>query len=431
MKIPNTWTMVSFTSIFDINGGTQPPKEDFIYEPKEGYIRLLQIRDFGEKPVPTYIPRVGNLRICSSDDILIARYGASIGRIVTGQEGAYNVALAKVNIPESIEKRYVWWLLKSPLFQQFITSFQRTAQNGFNKEDLKGIFVPIAPLAEQKRIVAKLDEAFKHLETLKAKLERIPELLKKFRQTVLTHAVTGRLTEEWRKGKELEEWKEVSLSQLLGKRGIFDGPFGSNLKTADYTDEGIRVIRLENIEHLGFVDGKESFISEEKYQTLLQHTVGEGDILFSSFISENIRVCILPALPTRAIAKADCFCIRPNLSQVNKKFLLYCLASSTSYCKLVKEIHGSTRPRVNTSQLKALTIPLPPLSEQELIVEIIEQVFLSADKLKTRYELLIEKIDKLPKALLTKAFRGELVPQEESDKSAIELLERIEIGEKE
>ena len=216
-QLPKNWIYISFTEVFDINGGTQPPKSVFIDEPKEGYIRLLQIRDFGNKPVPTYIPDTGKLMICKKDDILIARYGASIGRIVTGMEGSYNVALAKVSIPESINKNFVKWLLKSNIFQEPILSIQRTAQNGFNKTDLASIYIPLPPLAEQNRIAAKLDALFAQLETIKNSMAKVPLLLKDFRQQVLTQAVTGKLTEEWRKGKELGDMFDF-ISNISNER---------------------------------------------------------------------------------------------------------------------------------------------------------------------------------------------------------------------
>jgi type I restriction enzyme S subunit len=100
------WEVSSFTEVFDIQGGTQPPKNTFKYKPEKGYIRLLQIRDFGDKPVPTYISNNLKLKTCKKGDILIGRYGASVGRICSGMEGAYNVALAKVIIPEYIDPYY-------------------------------------------------------------------------------------------------------------------------------------------------------------------------------------------------------------------------------------------------------------------------------------------------------------------------------------
>lgn len=196
-KLPKNWVEVQFTNILDIVGGTQPPKSVFIYEPALGYIRLLQIRDFGDKPHPTYIPITNKISTCKKSDILIARYGASIGKILTGMEGAYNVAMAKVIIPDNVDNIYIKWLLKSNIFQLPITTIQRTAQNGFNKQDLSNLTIPLPPLAEQKRMADKLDVLFGRLETIRKATDRIPELIKTFRQQILTYAITGKLTEEW------------------------------------------------------------------------------------------------------------------------------------------------------------------------------------------------------------------------------------------
>ena len=257
-------------------------------------------------------------------------------------------------------------------------------------------------------------------------MAKIPVLLKEFRQQVLTQAVTGKLTEEWRKEKKLVQWGKTNLNGVLPKGGIFDGPFGSNLKTEDYTNKGVRVVRLENIEHLYFIKDKETYISEIKHQTLLRHTVGEGDIIFSSFISENIRACILPKLKTKAIAKADCFCIRPDEKIIDKKFLLFVLVSNTTYKQLTFHIHGATRPRINTTQLKTITIPLVSLNEQQEIVSRVESLFAKADTIEQQYQSLKEKIETLPQALLHKAFKGELTKQLESDGDARELLLQIQ-----
>ncbi|MGC2221248.1 MAG: hypothetical protein WA624_02215, partial [Methylocella sp.] len=91
---------------------------------------------------------------------------------------------------------------------------------------------------------------------------------------------------------------------------VFDGPFGSHLKTSDYVGSGIRVIRLENIGHGRFIDEKRSFISKEKYEDIRRHTVLPGDIVFSSFVSEFIRSALVPPHIPFAVNKADCFGIR-------------------------------------------------------------------------------------------------------------------------
>jgi type I restriction enzyme, S subunit len=112
---PSGWIAAPFTDVFDIQGGTQPAKSTFHYSPAPNLVRLLQIRDFGERPVPTYIQNRSSLKLCAEHDILIGRYGASVGRICTGMQGAYNVALAKVIVPDTLDRRFVFWVLHNNL----------------------------------------------------------------------------------------------------------------------------------------------------------------------------------------------------------------------------------------------------------------------------------------------------------------------------
>ena len=148
--LPEGWEIKRFEGVIDIQGGSQPPKSEFIYEEQENYIRLLQIRDFGEKPVPTFVPKNRVSKFCQETDILIARYGASLGRIVTGLSGAYNVALAKTIYDKSVlNDRFVFYLLQTPIFQKPLSMISRSAQNGFAKQDIADIKIPLPPLPEQ------------------------------------------------------------------------------------------------------------------------------------------------------------------------------------------------------------------------------------------------------------------------------------------
>jgi restriction endonuclease S subunit len=169
-----------------------------------------------------------------------------------------------------------------------------------------------------------------------------------------------------------EGWVEVSLGALLEAGGIFDGPFGSNLKTSDYTESGVRVLRLENLANLRFVEEKRTFISWPKYETLIRHTIVAGDILFGSFVDDEVRVCLVPALQTPAVAKADCFCIRPIPDGVDRRFLVYQLGTRATRDALLEEIHGVTRPRITTKQLRAFRVALAPLVEQRRIAELVD-----------------------------------------------------------
>jgi type I restriction enzyme S subunit len=197
--LPESWVKTSFGEVFKVRGGSQPPKSTFIYEPADGYIRLLQIRDFGEKPVPTYVRKDRVTKFCTEEDILIARYGASLGRILTGMAGAYNVALAKVLFNrECIDPKYVFNYLNTTFFQTPLAMMSRSAQNGFSEGELREFVFPLPPLAEQKRIVAKIEELFSELDAGEESLRRARRQLGVYRQSLLKQAFEGKLTARWR-----------------------------------------------------------------------------------------------------------------------------------------------------------------------------------------------------------------------------------------
>jgi type I restriction enzyme S subunit len=170
------------------------------------------------------------------------------------------------------------------------------------------------------------------------------------------------------------------VEDILPKGGIFDGPFGSNLKTSDYTTAGARVVRLENIGHLYFIDSKQTFVPTEKYQSLAKHAVHPGDIVFSSFVEEQIRVCVLPeSLQEMTLAKADCFTLRPDPA-IYPPYLALQLASPATYRHLGGHVHGATRPRVNTTQVRSLPVAVCSLPEQREIVRRFERLMSLANR---------------------------------------------------
>ena len=155
-EIPSTWCWVRHNQLFEISGGSQPPKSQFVDSPKSGYIRLYQIRDYGSNPMPVYIPQEKANKITKEGDIILARYGGSLGKVFWAKDGAYNVAMAKV-IPlfdsEFVNKQYLFLFYQSSIYQYLVKDHSRSAQAGFNKDDLKDLFFPLPPLEEQSRIV--------------------------------------------------------------------------------------------------------------------------------------------------------------------------------------------------------------------------------------------------------------------------------------
>ncbi|MCG2647648.1 restriction endonuclease subunit S [Alloprevotella tannerae] len=161
-KLPYNWSCISHNSIIELSGGSQPPKRKFINKPTKGYIRLFQIRDYGKNPLPVYIPNVDAVKQTHKGDILLARYGGSLGKVFIAENGAYNVAMTKVIFkqPQLIDKMFAFFYYHSRVYQDKLKEISRTAQAGFNSGDFEDLYFPLPPLAEQKRIVRKIEDLF-------------------------------------------------------------------------------------------------------------------------------------------------------------------------------------------------------------------------------------------------------------------------------
>jgi len=324
----------------------------------------------------------------------------------------------------------------------FVENIHGATRPRITTKQLREFVLRVAPVGEQRRIVGKVEALLGQVNRAKERLARVPRILKGFRRAVLAAACSGKLTNAGTGDGEVpSSWRWSTLGELLIPGGIFDGardhgsrsPVALNLRTSDYTESGVRVIRLENLAHLSFVADKRTYISMEKYAGLKQNTVVEGDILLGSFIDETLRVCILPRLDTPAVAKADCFCVRPRPELVLREYLVLQLACDRTHDALLEEVHGATRPRITTKQLRAVRVPLCSLSEQAEIVRRTKELFAVADTIGRRVSAAATQAEKLPQAILSKAFAGEMVPTEaelarqegRTYETAAELLRRI------
>lgn len=138
--VPEGWEVKTLDNIMDFQGGAQPPKNEWKYEPQNGFVRIIQIRDYDSDQYVSFVKDSEDLRKCSVHDLMIARYGASVGRICFGLAGAYNVALVKVLPSKEYYREYLRAFLKDDFFQKMLIGMSgRTAQAGFNKTNLKSI----------------------------------------------------------------------------------------------------------------------------------------------------------------------------------------------------------------------------------------------------------------------------------------------------
>ena len=293
---------------------------------------------------------------------------------------------------KNIDSEFLYYQLKF-LKNQIADLGRGTTFKEISGKTLGSVEIVLPDLKEQKRIVNKIEELFSELDSAVETLKKTKEQLAVYRQSVLKEA--------------FESITETSILVNLAER-IFDGPFGSNLKSIDYINEGIRVVRLENLKEGWFDDSKQSFVSNEKYETIKKHTVYPSDLIMSTFISDSIKVCQMPEYIKFAVNKADCIGIRLKEDVVEKKYVLYYLLSRKAYVDLEHQIHGATRPRVNTTQIKQLEIPICSKKEQKKIVSQIEAKFTICENIEKTVNDALSQADAMRQSILKKAFEGGL-----------------------
>lgn len=205
-SLPPSWQWTHFSNILDFSGGGQPPKSYFSEEKKEGFVQLIQIRDLGPNPQPVYIPREKASKFCTENDVMVGRYGASVGKVFWGKDGAYNVALIKIhNDFNAYTPNFIHLLLRSPLGQSLFGGISRSAQDGFSKKDIEHKLIPYLSIAEQHRIVDKVDE----LMTLCDQLEQQTEASIVAHQVLVT-TLLDTLTNSADADELMQNWARIS-----------------------------------------------------------------------------------------------------------------------------------------------------------------------------------------------------------------------------
>lgn len=193
------------------------------------------------------------------------------------------------------------------------------------------------------------------------------------------------------------------------KKGVVSGPFGSNLKTSDYTIDGIPIIRLQNVKRMRLDTSDLVFTSEEKYSELFPHSFEPGDILVSKLGDDLGRACIAPTSLGGGIVTADVVRIRVNSNVANVEYVMLAINNPASTIKLIGEVQGVTRPRVSLDDIRNLEIPLPSLSIQESIVGTLTKQIHSEQKMHRKISDLNKQIDYLRLSVLKAACEGGLI----------------------
>lgn len=392
-----SWDFKKLGEVTELQGGSQPPKSKFKYEEAEGYLRLLQIRDFKSDDKAVFIPKSKKNRLCYENDILIGRYGASVGKICTGKKGAYNVALMKATPDkELLNTRLYLYYLKSKLFQDELASVSsRSAQNGFSKDDIKDFIVPIPPISEQKQIVETLDKAFEKIDKAIANAEQNLQNAKELFESYLQNIFEN-------KGNDWEEKPIKDLTKIVTK--------GSSPKWqgVNYVDEGgIFFLTSKNVGEGELLLKNKKYI-EEKFNEIQKKTIlKKGDVLTNIVGASIGRTAIFNLDEITNVNQAVCL-MRCNSEKVYNYYLMYLLNSPFFKSILHDNEVDNARANLSLTFFKNLVIPLPKFEVQKEIVFKIKSFLEETKKLKAIYTQKIADLEELKKSILEKAFKGEL-----------------------
>ena len=295
------------------------------------------------------------------------------------------------------------------------------SESGMNitHEKFSQLIVPIAPLSEQKRIADKLDTVLTRVDAVNTRLARVAPLLKRLRQSVLAAATSGRLTEDWRRTNGLSSpWPWVLLGEVAR-----DFSYGSAAKSSPVGQ--VPVLRMGNIQE-GALDWSDLVFTSDPAE-IAKYRLQDGDVLFNRTNSPELVGKTAVFRGEREAIYAG-YLIRVRCSSdLLPDYLNYCLGSPAGkhYCWQVKS-DGVSQSNINAKKLAAFSFGLPSLEEQTEIVRRVETLFAFADRLEARLAQAQTAATRLTPALLAKAFRGELVPQDPNDEPAAELLRRLQ-----
>ncbi|EAC0554323.1 4'-phosphopantetheinyl transferase [Salmonella enterica subsp. enterica serovar Richmond] len=436
---PNSWILSSLPDIAGINMGQSPSSSD-VNEQGEGIVFFQGKAEFG-KLYPT--PRkycTKPTKIASVGDILLS---------IRAPVGPTNIATETTAIGRGLAAISAYRGLTDPKYLLYyfrcIEPWLSTQGTGSTFKAISGQFVkelkaPLPSFAEQKIIAEKLDTLLAQVDSTKARLEQIPQILKRFRQAVLAAATSGKLTEEWRskninapifsansdclknfRNAELpvipESWQWLRFDQIA--------EIASNLKSPlDYPNA--THIAPNHIESwTGKVFGYQTIF--EDGVTSAKHEFYKGQIIYSK---------IRPYLCKVAIATFDGLCsadMYPINSKIDTHFLFRWMLTTTFTDWASNAESRTVLPKINQKDLSEIPVPTPPLSEQHEIVRRVEQLFAYADTIEKQVNSALTRVNSLTQSILAKAFRGELTAQWRAENpdlisgenSAAALLEKI------
>ena len=428
--MPENWCWTRITVITDILNGFAFKSQHY----SSAGIRIIRITNvqdgFIQDKKPVYYPLESQKEITpfmlKDDDFLMSLTG-NVGRVAiidaSFLPAALNqrVACLRIKSEDSVRKEYIFYFcLQKQFVSDCIKSAKGSAQLNMSTEWLKEYPIPLPPLAEQQRIVDRIESLFANLDEAKEKAQAVLDSFETRKAAILHKAFTGELTAKWREehGVGMESWEKKSVGELC---------ISLKYGTAKKSDASgnVVVLRMGNLQQ-GEIDWSDLAYSNDP-DDIEKYKLFPGDVLFNRTNSAALvgKTAIYrgehPAIYAGYLIKLDY-----DHDKIIGDYLNYALNTldAKKYCNSVKT-DGVNQSNINAKKIGAYSFNVPNIPEQEKIVSVIQKLLSKEQQSKAAAEAVLDQIDLMKKSILARAFRGELGTNDPSEESAVELLKEI------
>ena len=463
-----SWGRVPVGEIADILNGFAFKSSKFT---NDKGMPLIRIRDVGKDSSETYYDgEFDETYLVKDGDLLVGMDGDFRAAIWKGGKALLNQRVCKISLKtDEYDFGFLSYVLQ-PYLDAIHAETSAVTVKHLSSRSIAEIPLPLPPKEQQKRIVAKIEELFSHIDAGIEALKKAKQLLKQYRQSVLKAAVTGELTKEWREANKdklepasqlleriLKErgqkWEEQQLEQFKAKgimpkndkwkekynkpdvdevaklielpegwlwvsteltakdkdNSLGAGPFGTIFKKKDFRENGVPIIFLRHVKAGRYLTKRPTYMDQSKWEELfVPYSVFGGEILMTKLGDPPGEAAIYPRGIGPAMVTPDVIKLDVNDSIAVPEFLMNFYNSEISTSFITKLAFGTTRLRVTLPIFKALPVPIPPLDEQREIVRAITEKNDGANRLEDEIDAQLIKAEKNKQSILASAFTGKV-----------------------
>lgn len=377
----------------------QSPESKYYNSNGDGLPFFQGKADFGELYPSIRVYCSQPTKIAEKDDILLS---------VRAPVGPTNLAPCKVCIgrgltairpSEVLLTRYV--LLFFRYFEaQLASKGTGTTFKAITQDVVKNLEIPIPPLPEQERIVARIEELFSQLDAGVETLKKTKAQLAVYRQAVLKEAFNSAEV----------DCKMLLIAEILTKtrKGMSTGPFGTMIKKSDHKATGVPMLGIENIGRGQFVDGNKIYVTAEKAEELKAFSLRAGDIIISRSGTVG-EICAVPERAEGSLLSTNLMRVSLDNTMIRSDYFIALFQSKGIVLDQIKELcKGSTRDFLNQTILKQIVFPVPSMEKQEEIVSIIEARMSVCDSIEQTVDIALQQAEVMRQSILKDAFEGRL-----------------------